>query len=283
MNKTEKEKFDIFNMSVREKTLLTLGFTSSLLIIILIVSYFIPLDSIKTNFAIMNQFPSLEHIFGTDWLGRDMLTVTIKGLGLSIFIGFIASVLSAIIATIMGLLSGINDYADTVVTWLIDFFLSIPHILFIILISIGVGGGAFGVITGVMLTHWTSLSRIIRAEIKQLNTMEYIKVAEQMGKSKYWIATKHIIPNIIPKIILGTILLFPHAIMHEATVTFLGFGLAPHEPAIGIILSQSMTYLSSGYWWLAFFPGIALVFIVLLFDIIGDNLGKLLDPKTAQE
>lgn len=283
MNKTEKEKFDIFNMSVREKTLLTLGFTSSLLIIILIVSYFIPLDSIKTNFAIMNQFPSLEHIFGTDWLGRDMLTVTIKGLGLSIFIGFIASVLSAIIATIMGLISGINDYADTVVTWLIDFFLSIPHILFIILISIGVGGGAFGVITGVMLTHWTSLSRIIRAEIKQLNTMEYIKVAEQMGKSKYWIATKHIIPNIIPKIILGTILLFPHAIMHEATVTFLGFGLAPHEPAIGIILSQSMTYLSSGYWWLAFFPGIALVFIVLLFDIIGDNLGKLLDPKTAQE
>lgn len=282
MNKTEK-KIDIFNMSLREKTLLTLAFTISLLIIILIASYFIPLDSLKTNFASMNKFPSLEHIFGTDWLGRDMFTVTIKGLGLSIFIGLIASVLSAVIATIMGVISGINDYADTIVTWLIDFFLSIPHILFIIIISIGVGGGAFGVILGVMLTHWTSLSRIIRAEIKQLKTMEYIKIAEQMGKSKYWIATKHLIPNIIPKIILGTILLFPHAIMHEATVTFLGFGLQPHEPAIGIILSQSMSYLSSGYWWLTFLPGLALVFIVLLFDIIGDNLGKLLDPKTAQE
>lgn len=282
MNKTEK-KIYIFNMSLREKTLLTLAFTISLLIIILIASYFIPLDSLKTNFASMNKFPSLEHIFGTDWLGRDMFTVTIKGLGLSIFIGLIASVLSAVIATIMGVISGINDYADTIVTWLIDFFLSIPHILFIIIISIGVGGGAFGVILGVMLTHWTSLSRIIRAEIKQLKTMEYIKIAEQMGKSKYWIATKHLIPNIIPKIILGTILLFPHAIMHEATVTFLGFGLQPHEPAIGIILSQSMSYLSSGYWWLTFLPGLALVFIVLLFDIIGDNLGKLLDPKTAQE
>lgn len=282
MNKTEK-KIDIFNMSLREKTLLTLAFTISLLIIILIASYFIPLDSLKTNFASMNKFPSLEHIFGTDWLGRDMFTVTVKGLGLSIFIGLIASVLSAVIATIMGVISGINDYADTIVTWLIDFFLSIPHILFIIIISIGVGGGAFGVILGVMLTHWTGLSRIIRAEIKQLKTMEYIKIAEQMGKSKYWIATKHLIPNIIPKIILGTILLFPHAIMHEATVTFLGFGLQPHEPAIGIILSQSMSYLSSGYWWLTFLPGLALVFIVLLFDIIGDNLGKLLDPKTAQE
>jgi peptide/nickel transport system permease protein len=90
-------------------------------------------------------------------------------------------------------------------------------------------------------------------------------------------------PHLIPQILLGTILMFPHAILHEASATFLGFGLSPHEPAIGIILSESMKYLSVGYWWLAFFPGLSLLIVVLVFDLIGDNLGKLMDPKSAHE
>ncbi len=78
--------------------------------------------------------------------------------------------------------------------------------------------------------------------------------------------------------------MFPHAILHEASVTFLGFGLSPHEPAIGIILSESMRYLSAGYWWLAFFPGgLSLLIVVLAFDLIGENLGKLMNPKNAHE
>jgi peptide/nickel transport system permease protein len=77
--------------------------------------------------------------------------------------------------------------------------------------------------------------------------------------------------------------MFPHAIMHEAAITFLGFGLPPHEPAIGVILSESMHYLSSGYWWLAFYPGVSLLLVVLLFDLIGENVEKLLNPETAQE
>lgn len=77
--------------------------------------------------------------------------------------------------------------------------------------------------------------------------------------------------------------MFPHAIMHEASITFLGFGLPPHEPAIGVILSESMNYLSSGYWWLAFFPGLSLLILVLLFDLIGDKLQKLINPETATQ
>ena len=77
--------------------------------------------------------------------------------------------------------------------------------------------------------------------------------------------------------------MFPHAIMHEAAITFLGFGLPPHEPAIGVILSESMNYLSSGYWWLAFYPGVSLLLVVLLFDLIGENVERLLNPETAQE
>ena len=94
---------------------------------------------------------------------------------------------------------------------------------------------------------------------------------------------KHILPLIVSQIIVGVILMFPHAIMHEAAITFLGFGLPPHEPDIGVILSESMNYLSSGYWWLAFYPGVSLLLVVLLFDLIGENVERLLNPETAQE
>ena len=231
----------------------------------------------------MNQAPSFEHLFGTDWMGRDMFTRTLKGLGLSVQIGAGASILSSLIAIAMAFIASTNKFLDGVVSWLIDLFLSIPHILLIILISIALGGGAFGVTMGVAVTHWTSLARVLRAEIKQINTSEFVKLSHRFGKSKLWIARKHIFPLVITQIIVGTILIFPHAIMHEASVTFLGFGLSPHEPAIGIILSESMKYLATGNWWLALFPGLALLIIVLLFDIAGENIKKILDPTSANE
>lgn len=270
-------------LNLRQKTLLIIVLTIVFIIAILINSAFIDPTSIKTNFTHKSLAPSFEHLFGTDWMGRDMFQRTMKGLGLSIQIGFFASIISTTIAIILGLMTSLHKYVDTFVSWLIDLFSSIPHILLIILISLSLGGGALGVIIGVAFTHWTSLTRVLRAEIKQINTSEYIQLSKSFGKTKVWIAVKHLFPLLITQIIIGTTLIFPHAIMHEASVTFLGFGLSPHEPAIGIILSESMNYLSTGAWWLAFFPGIALLIIVLVFDLIGDNIQRLLDPTNAHE
>ena len=188
-------------------------------------------------------------------------------------LAFIASVVSTFISIVLGLFSSFNRFADETVAGIIDLFGSIPHILLIILISIMFGGGIIGVVMGVGLTHWTPLARVLRSEVKEIRTKEYIHLAENLGKSKVWIATKHIFPLIVSQIIVGVILMFP----------FLGFGLPPHEPAIGVILAESMNYLSSGYWWLAFYPGMSLLIIVLLFDLIGENVEKLLNPETAQE
>ena len=273
----------IANMNLRTKTLLTIGLTVFILVVVVITSFFIDSSSITTNFDAVNQAPSLEHLFGTDWLGRDMFTRTLKGLGLSVQIGAAASILSSIFAVILAFIGSINKHLDTFIAWLIDLFLSIPHILLIILISIALGGGAFGVTMGVAVTHWTSLARVLRAEIKQIKTSDFVKLSERFGKSKLWIARKQILPLVITQVIVGTILIFPHAIMHEASVTFLGFGLSPHEPAIGIILSESMKYLATGNWWLALFPGLALLILVLLFDIAGENIKKILDPTSANE
>lgn len=283
MNLEKTIKNNLFGeMNLRQKTIIFTSLIIILLIIIVILSFVLS-GSLKTDWGSRNLSPSLLHLFGTDWMGRDMLNRTIQGLGLSIIIGTVASIFSATIATILGLLSNVNKTLDSFVVWIIDIFLSIPHLLLIILVSIGLGGGALGVIAGVVVTHWTSLARVVRAEIKELNNADYIKVSGEMGKSKVWISKIHLLPHLIPKILVGTILLFPHAIMHEAAVTFLGFGLSPSQPAIGIILAESMRYLAVGYWWLAFFPGLALLLVVLGLDKIGENLNRLLDPKQSQQ
>ena len=108
-------------------------------------------------------------------------------------------------------------------------------------------------------------------------------MARKLGQNPVRIATKHMLPYVLPQFLVGLILLFPHAILHEAAVTFLGFGLPPEQPAIGVILSESMGYLSAGMWWLAVFPGLALIATVLLFDVAGSNLRKLIDPHSSQE
>lgn len=268
------------SLNLRQKTLLTIGLTALVLVIIFISGTLIDAN-LPTNFAIKMQAPSFNHPFGTDWMGRDMFIRTIKGLSLSIIIGLGASIISSIIATILAFVASFNKFCDEFVSWLIDLFASIPHILLIMMISIALGKGAFGVIMAVAFSHWVNLTRVLRAEVLQINTSEYVALSKKFGKSKLWVAKEHILPLILSQIFVGTLLVFPHAIMHESSVTFLGFGLSPHEPAIGIILAESMSYLAMGAWWLAFFPGIALLIVVLLFDIIGDNLKRLLDPSEA--
>ena len=277
----DKKQWFVYSANLRTKTLVIIALSALVIITIFVSGYFI--RDIPTSFVDANQMPSLQHLFGTDWMGRDMFQRTIAGLGLSIMVGFIASVISTFISIALGLFSSFNKFADEVVAGIIDLFGSIPHILLIILVSIMFGGGVIGVIMGVGLTHWTPLARVLRSEVKEIRTKEYIHLAENLGRSKVWIATKHILPLIVSQIIIKIILMFPHAIMHEAAITFLGFGLPPHEPAIGVILSESMHYLSSGYWWLAFYPGMSLLIVVLLFDFIGENVEKLLNPETAQE
>ena len=268
------------SLNLRQKTLLTIGLTGLVLLVIFISGWMINAN-LPTDFSIKMQAPSLAHPFGTDWMGRDMFIRTIKGLSLSIVIGIGASVISSIIATILAFVASTNKWLDEAVSWLIDLFASIPHLLLVMMISLALGKGVIGVTLAVAFSHWVNLTRVLRAEVLQINTSEYVALSNRLGRSKLWIAKEHILPLILSQIFVGTLLVFPHAIMHEASVTFLGFGLSPHEPAIGIILSESMSYLAMGAWWLAFFPGLALLIVVLLFDILGDNLKRLFDPGEA--
>lgn len=267
----------------RSKTLAIALLCLFVLIVLLLGTQIISTDGLEINLQARNQPPSFAHLFGTDWLGRDMLTRTLHGLSLSLWVGLLTAICSAVLALVLGTISAImGGKVDIAITWLIDVFFSLPHLVLIILVAFAAGGGLGGLLISIIITHWMGLARLLRAEALQIKNSDYVQLSSKLGRSPFWIARHHMIPHLFPQFIIGLILMFPHAILHEAGLTFLGLGLSPETPALGIILSESMRYLSAGYWWLSVLPGIALLIAIKAFDILGASVRALLDPKTRQ-
>ena len=270
--------------NMRTRMMLSLTISVSIILLTILISYLLSPANLITDFTKKSLSPNLQHPFGTDWLGRDMFTRTLKGLRLSLFVGFLGAAVGALLATVLGIAAAtLGKKVDSVISWLVDMFIGMPHLIFIILISFAVGGGIRGVVFGVAFTHWPSLTRIIRGEVYAIKSCEYIQISRNLGKSNWYIARKHILPHILPQIMVGFLLLFPHAIIHEASITFLGFGLSVQTPSIGLILSEAVKHISIGDWWLAFFPGLILVCVVKSFDNIGEHFRVLINPSSANE
>lgn len=275
-------KDKVFNRRILVVILMTVAVTY--LIGVFVWGLFMNPRSYEANYANKFLSPSLAHPFGTDFIGRDMFHRTIKGLSNSIIIGVLASIFSSIIALVAGIASAVfGGWVDKFVNWCVDLCMGLPHLVLLMLISFMMGKGVKGVTIAVALTHWPSLTRIVRSEVMQIRSSQYVKAAYKMGRTKTQVAFQHILPHVIPAYLIGLVLLFPHAIMHEASVTFLGFGMPAEMPAIGVILSEAMQHISTGKWWLALFPGLMLLIAVLLFDVIGENLKKLWNPESGNE
>lgn len=238
---------------------------------------------LHADFSIRLLPPSAEHWFGTDQMGHDMLARTVHGLGLSLRVGLLASAISVIIATSLALIAATGGrWADGLVGFLVDAAMGLPHLVLLILIAFALGGGTTAVIIAVALTHWPRLTRVLRAEILGLRTAPYVLAARRFGKSRLQIGLSHMLPHLGAQMLVGLVLMFPHAILHEAGLTFLGFGLDPGRPAIGILLSEATRHLLAGKYWLALYPGLCLVALVLAFDALGNGLRLILDPRGSQ-
>lgn len=238
----------------------------------------------EVNYSQKFISPSMAHWFGTDFMGRDMFYRCIKGLSNSLVVGVLAAGISSILALILGVAAAIfGGWLDKLINFCVDLCMGLPHLVLLILISFMLGKGTKGVTIAVALTHWPSLTRIVRAEVMQVRSSQYVQAAYKMGKNKIQVAITHIMPHVLPAYLIGLMLLFPHAIMHEASITFLGFGLPREMPAIGVILSEAMNHIAMGKWWLALFPGMMLLIAVVLFDVIGEQLKKLWNPTSGNE
>lgn len=255
----------------------------AIVVAVLLAAWWLGTSGIRSDFGARLLPPSLAHPFGTDAMGRDMLARTIKGLSASLWVGTLAATISSSLALALALVSMLGRSVDAVVSFLVDAALGLPHLVLLILLAFALGGGTTAVVLAVALTHWPRLTRILRAELLQVRASGYVEASRAFGKSWSHIARHHVLPHLVPQLIVGLVLLFPHAILHEAGLTFLGFGLEPSKPAIGIILSDAMRFLSAGKWWLGVFPGLCLLAVVLCFDAIGAAARLWADPRAGQD
>lgn len=222
---------------------------------------------------------SMEHILGTDNLGRDILSRIIYGTQVSLLVGITSVVIAGIIGAIMGLISGYyGGFIDTVVMRLVDAFLAIPGILITLVILSIVGPGLWTLIIVLGVTNWVGYARIVRGEVLSVKEREYVKAAQSIGVSDAKIMMKHLLPNVASSFIVVSTLSVASTIIAEASLSFLGMGIQPPTVSWGIMLNSGKDYLAES-WWVATFPGLAITFTTLGIIFLGDWLRDVLDPR----
>ncbi|WP_409497664.1 ABC transporter permease [Pseudomonas fragi] len=249
----------------------------SLLMLLGLIAYGLSIINIDVSMDLLARRlpPSAEYWFGTDSLGRDLWLRCFQGMTTSLQIGLTAAFSSGFLAMLAASLCAVNKTLDYLIRGLIDSMLALPHLLLLVLICFTLGGGKEGVILAVALTHWPRLALILRGEILRIRETDFVMLSHRLGNSSFYRWRHHLLPLLLPQWIIGTLLMFPHAVLHSAALSFLGFGLAPHDPSLGLLLADALRYLSSGAWWLAFFPGLILVGLVLVFDQFARALQQL--------
>jgi peptide/nickel transport system permease protein len=226
---------------------------------------------------------STKYLLGTDQLGRDVLSRLIFGARVSVVVGFTAVVFAGVIGTALGILSGyLGGWVDQVIMRLTDTWLALPALTFAIFLAAIVGPSMWNIVLILGITYWTRYARVIRGEVLSLKEREFVRLAIVAGCSKWAIMWRHILPNVINSaIVLGSLMLGV-VIITEATLSFLGVGVPPPQPAWGLMLSDGKQGLMVGYWWLTVFPGCCIMLMVLSANLIGDWLRVKFDPQLRQ-
>jgi ABC-type dipeptide/oligopeptide/nickel transport system permease subunit len=229
----------------------------------------------------MNEAPTTEnwHLFGTDQLGRDYLSRVIFGVRTSLWVAIIVALLSTAIGTAVGAIAGyFGGWVDNLLMRMTDLVLTVPGLAVLLVAAAYWGGGKpVRVAIIVALLAWTSIARIVRGVFLSLREKEYVEAAKASGSGDTRIILKHMIPNTMGPIIVNATLVVAAAILIEAALSFLGFGVQPPIPALGKLISDGQ---SSGLqlWWLVTFPGLVIVAIALAVNFVGDGLRDALDP-----
>jgi len=234
-----------------------------------------------TEYNVSKRFqkPSWEHLCGTDWLGRDLLSRVIMGSRVSLRAGLLIVFLSVIIGTPIGAVAGYyGGKLDEILMRITDIFLSFPPLLLAIAIAAVLGPSVENAIIAIAVSWWTWYTRIERAVTLSLKEEGFIEAAKALGISDFKIITRHIIPNSLAPIMVQATMDTGSAILTMASLSFIGLGATPPTPEWGLIVSKGRIYVLQ-FWWISLFPSIAIFLVVLGFNLVGDGLREALDPR----
>ena len=220
-----------------------------------------------------------SYLLGTDFVGRDVLSRVIYGARTSAFVSVVALGAGVAIGTILGLISGYaGRWIDSVIMRFTDAVMGFPSILVAMIIVVIMSAGITSIIIAVAATTWAGLARMVRGEVLSIRDRDYVTLARIAGLSPAAIIWRHVFPNVVNTLMVMTSLLVGQVILLEASLSYLGLGLAPGEPAWGIMVAEGRQVIVAS-WWIAVFPGIAITIVVMAFNYFGDWLRDVLDPK----
>jgi len=227
--------------------------------------------------------PSAAHPFGTDYLGRDILSRTIVASRVAMLVGVIAVAIALVIGLSLGPVSGYyGGVTDAVIMRAADVFFAFPFILFVLLIMTVLGPGFVNVFIAIGLLSWAGYARLNRGSVLSVRTMEFIEAARAQGASDLRIIFRHVLPNTMAPVYVAIAMGIGGAIATEAALSFLGIGIMPPDASWGSMIANYLTYVPAGSWWMEFFPSTALVLTVFGFIAFGNGLRDATDPKLKE-
>lgn len=244
-------------------------------------------ETISTDIASMQKEVEAKNIvkkrflLGTDKFGRDILSRIVLGVRVSLSVGLVSVIIALLIGSVLGAVAGFfGGYVDDFVVWLINVFWSIPTFLLALGLAISIGGSKFLMIyVAVGLTMWVDMARIVRGQFMSLRKFEFVEAAKSLGFSDFRTIFRHIFPNIVGPVIVVVAAGFASAILVEAGLSFLGLGVQPPKPSWGQMLNEYRDYINSPKAYLALFPGLAIMLLVLAFNLLGNGLRDALDIR----
>lgn len=264
------------------------GFISFLMILLFIflavfADFIAPYGINETQYMKPKAAPSMEHIFGTDELSRDIFSRILYASRISLFIGFAPTTINLIIGTFLGMIAGMTTlkWVDTLIMRIVDIVLSYPFMILAMAIVYNLGASTKNLFLALILVGWAGTARTVRVQTLSLKNSTYIEAARSMGVSKWKIMIKHILPNIRSLLLVLYTMSIPVAILSEAGLSFLGFGAQPPQTSLGVMVSKGRTYLFDAPW-ISLAPAIYILLLSLCLNFFGDSLRDMLDSKRSE-
>ena len=258
--------------------LVALGFA----LVALLAPWVAPYSASTQDYTAILAHPSADHLFGTDELGRDILSRVIWGARASIVAGVLATLLAMVIALPIGLIAGYyRGWVDSVISRLTDVLLAFPFLILAVGLAVILGPSLLNATIALGLGAAPGLIRVTRGETLALREEDYVRAAVANGASDPTILSRHIVPNMTSTLLVQATVTIPAAIIGEAVLSFLGLGVQPPTPSWGVMLADAQSYLSLAPR-LAVYPGLAIFFCALAYNLLGDGLRDVLDPRTTR-